>query len=137
MVEPLAGPEHLPLPRIRPGEERAEQVVGQLMAAPMRFIAPDDRRAGKGQIADGVQHLVAHELVRAAEAIRVQHPPAIDDDRILQAATPPKAAGAKTLDLGEMAEGPAIAQLLGKGISRQAERAPRRAEDRKSVVSGT
>ena len=48
------------------------------MARPLGAIAAEDRRSGQREVAHRVQHLVAHELVRTAQALRVQDPAPVD-----------------------------------------------------------
>ena len=66
---------------------------------------PMQRPAGEIQVADAVQHLVAHELVGKAQALLVQHLIVADHDRVLERAAERQAARPQLLDaLGE-AEG--------------------------------
>src|SRR5580698_5578028 len=54
-------------PRLGPGQNGLGQGVVQGMATARRLIAAKDRRAEQRQIAEGVERLVANELVGPAQ----------------------------------------------------------------------
>ena len=85
------------------------------MARAQPFVAPEDRRPGQRQIAQRVQHLVAHRFVGVAQPFGVQHRIAIDHDRIGQRTAAGQAAGAHGVNVALAAEGAAVAQLAHKG----------------------
>ena len=58
--------------------------------------ATTQRCSRERQIADGIQQLMADELVRHAQAGRIQHPRLIDHDRVFQATALGQASGAQT-----------------------------------------
>ncbi len=59
---------------------------------------PQQRRAGKRQVADGIHQLVTDELIRHAQTGGVQHPRLIDHDRVVQTAALRQAGGAQLVD---------------------------------------
>ena len=69
----------------------------------MRDEAATQRRSRERQIADGIQQLMADELVRHAQAGRIQHPRLIDHDRVVQAAALGQAGGAHPINFLEPA----------------------------------
>src|SRR5262245_57553403 len=66
------------------GHQRGKNRVVELVATPNRAISAEDRHAGQRQIADGVERLVADELVRIAGAFRIQHTRIADHDRVFE-----------------------------------------------------
>src|SRR5690348_10816248 len=67
---------------------------------------PDQRTAEHDQVTNQVQNLVAAELVREAQPLRIHHAGFGDDDGILKRASAHQAALAKHLDLINESEGP-------------------------------
>ena len=64
----------------------------------MRDEATTQRCARERQIADGIQQLMADELVRHAQAGRIEHPRLIDHDRVFQATALGQAGGAQLIN---------------------------------------
>ena len=56
----------------------------ELVAAAHRAVDAEQRRAGQRQIADGVERLVAGELVGEAQAFGIEQPLFVDDERVLE-----------------------------------------------------
>ena len=75
------------------------------MAAAVGAVAAEDRRAGKRQVADRVEHLVTGEFVGEAQAFRIDDAIVADNDGVLERGAEGKAARPQLLDLGEEAEG--------------------------------
>src|SRR3546814_7127497 len=59
----------------------------------------DDWGAGQIEVADRIQHLVAHELVVEAQAVLVEDGLAVDHDGVVQRAAAGEAHGAHLLDV--------------------------------------
>ena len=72
-----------------------QREVGHLVPGLVARVAPDDRCTGQSQIANGVEDLVTHEFIRAAQTFRVQDAFAVHNDGILKRAAPTKASGVK------------------------------------------
>ena len=104
-------------PGLAIGEKRLEGHVVELVPATMGAIATEDRRAGKGQIADGVEGFVADELVLVAQALRVHHPVFADDDGVVERGAERETASPEALDVGVEAEGPGAADFLAEGLA--------------------
>ncbi len=67
---------------MRRGNQRADQLRVQRVARLIGDVAADNWRAGKRKIADRVQNFMAHEFIAMAQTFRVDHPAAIDHQRI-------------------------------------------------------
>jgi len=72
----------------RPGvgicEQRLEDEAVQTVTAATGPIGPEDGCAGKREIADGIERLVAHELVRIAETFAIDNAVVANGDGILE-----------------------------------------------------
>src|SRR6185295_1812216 len=87
------------------GEEGAEQLIVEGVAGAAAFEAGEDGAAGEGQVADGVEDLVADIFVGEAEQTRVHQRVAIDHQRVLKIGAAAVTGGAKLLGFLEEAEG--------------------------------
>ena len=54
------------------------------MAATPRGVGAEDGRTGQRQVTDGIERLVAHELVRVAEAFAIDDAIVADGDGVFQ-----------------------------------------------------
>ena len=70
------------------GEQRPQQLVVHGMAGGPPDEAPAQRRTGKIQVAQAVEHLVPDELVRKAQSLVVENAITADHDGVLQRAAP-------------------------------------------------
>src|SRR5579863_6772328 len=100
------------------GEQRREHHRVDLVAGTIGAVGADDRRAGQGEIADGVERLVAHEFVDVAQAFGVEHRVAVESDGIFKRRTKRKAGLPKLLDVADEAEGAGAGNIFteGRGI---------------------
>ncbi len=80
-------------------QQGASKCVVEAMTRLERGVLPDERMAQQVEIADGVQHLVLHELVVVAQALGVEHAVLVQHNRILQAAAQRQTRGAHGLDI--------------------------------------
>ena len=85
------------------------------MAAAARAELPEDRRARKRQIANGVEHLVAHEFVAEAQALRIDDAGVRNGDRILERCAQRESRLPQPLDVGEEAESARARQFAAEG----------------------
>jgi hypothetical protein len=65
----------------------------------------DHREPEERQVADGVEHLVARELVGEAQPLRIEDGELVDHDGVLQASAPGQAGLLHALDVAQEAEG--------------------------------
>ena len=100
-------------------EQRARELVVERVARLVRGVLPDQRMAEQIQVADGVEHLVAHELVVVAQALAVQHAELVQHDGVLQAAAQAEAGGAHRLDVLHEAEGAGARHFLHVRVARE------------------
>src|ERR1700736_633603 len=88
-------------PRLPVREQRLEGEHVEAMAAAIGLVAAENRGAGKADIADRVERLVAHEFVAVTQAFRIDHAILPKDDRIVERSTEAEATRPKLLDVGE------------------------------------
>src|SRR5262249_12001175 len=69
------------------GDQRGKDRIVELVAATDRAIGTQERQACQREIADGIERLMADELVHVARALRVEHPCIADHDRVLKRGT--------------------------------------------------
>src|SRR3546814_14293393 len=69
------------------------------MARPVALEVADDRRADQVEVADRIEHLVAHEFVAEAQALGVEDLLAVHHDGVVQRAAAGEAHGAHLLDV--------------------------------------
>ncbi len=93
------------------GEQRAQQAVVERVAAAMRHEPAAQGGAGQGEVADRVQQLVAHELVRHAQAAGVQHAGLVHHHRIVEAAAEGEAGCLQLRDFAGQREGAGARQF--------------------------
>ena len=86
------------------------------MAAAIGAVAAEDRHAGKGEIADGVEHLVADEFVGEAEAFRVDDAVFADNHGVIERGAEREAAGPELLDIGQEAEGAGTGDIAAEAF---------------------
>src|SRR5829696_6996730 len=111
------------------GEQGLEHREVEAMAAAEGPVGAKQRRAGERQIADGVEHLVADELVRIAQAFRVDDPVVADRDRVLERGAEREAGLPKALDVAHEAEGAGPRDLAAVGLACHRQGAPLPADD--------
>src|SRR5262249_53663450 len=68
--------------RIR--HQRAKYRVIELVAAADRPVGAEDWPAGQREVADGIEHLVAHEFVREARAFWIENAVVADHEGVLE-----------------------------------------------------
>src|SRR6185312_5617217 len=108
------------------GEQRLEQATIERMAGPHAAEMADHRRTREIQVAERVEHLVAHELVDIAQPLAIEHAIAVDDHGIVERAAAREAGGAHLTDPMKEAEGGRAAQIAFKacGVDRDGEVLP-------------
>src|SRR5262245_37247177 len=82
------------------------------MAAPLDGEVTLDGHAEQRQIAEQVEHLVAHELVRPAQPVAIQDAVVVHHHGVVEVAAPGQAVAPEHLDLPQEAEGARAADLL-------------------------
>jgi hypothetical protein len=97
--------------RTRRGEERPQELVGQHVTRAHTGVARQKRRTGQRQVAQRIQHLVAHGLVGMAEAAGAENGVAIDDHRVVIGPAKRQARGMHRVHIRLTAEGAAVAIL--------------------------
>src|ERR1700686_2267915 len=83
----------------------------ELMPAAHRPISADQRRASERQVADGVDRLVAHELVGEPHTLRIEHAVFGDHDRILERGAERVTGFPELGDVAHETEGPGPRQI--------------------------
>src|SRR5258708_3278332 len=86
-------------------EQAVQKAVVVAMSGPGRGHAGQHRRSGQIEVADAIEHLVAHELVFEPQALVVEDAIAADADGVLERATAGEAGGAQAVDVLDEAEG--------------------------------
>ena len=71
-------------PGRRIGHQRRQHRVIELVAATHRAIDAKQRRARQRKIADGVERLVAGELIREAQAVRIKQTILVNDKGVVE-----------------------------------------------------
>src|SRR3546814_3403211 len=85
------------------------------MARPVALEVADDRRADQVEVADRIEHLVAHEFVAEAQALGVEDLLAVHHDGVVQRAAAGEAHGAHLLDVLCEAEGAGARDIALEG----------------------
>lgn len=67
------------------GEQRAQQLVVEAVARLVRGIRREQRMPDHVQVADRIEHLVAHELVVVAQRVVVEDAVLVEHDRVVHA----------------------------------------------------
>jgi hypothetical protein len=75
------------------------------VAAATGPVGAKDRRTSKGEVANGIERLVAHELIRIAEAFAIDDAVVADGDGILERGAEGKARGPQALHVLHEAKG--------------------------------
>src|SRR5439155_24278488 len=88
------------------GEERAEERVVERMAGAATFETADDRCTGKGQVADRVEDLVAHEFIFEALQSGVAEEVTVDSERVPERSAVREAGRAQCVQFGDESERP-------------------------------
>ncbi len=88
-----------------------------------------DARAEQGEVAEQVEHLVAHELVREAQAVAIQHAIRIEHDGVVEAGAARATRAPECVDLADEAEGARARDLALEGRFGEIEVAQRLAAD--------
>src|SRR5512134_3061810 len=94
----------------------------------------DDGRAREVQVADGVEHLVAHELVRIAQPFLVENTVTADHNGVVQRSSPRQTRGPQFLNLIKEAEGARPSKLLLESSTNQIHRQRLTAHDGPAIV---
>ena len=79
----------------------SEQLVGEAMSRTGRGYLTFKPGSQQRQVANQVQGLVPHRLVRPAQAARVLHAGVIENDSVVEASAPREAGGPHRLHFGE------------------------------------
>jgi len=77
----------------------------ELVAATDGLVGRQQRLAGQRQIADRIEHLVAHELVGKAQALRIEHAVFADHQRVVERGAEREARAPELGDVLHEAEG--------------------------------
>ena len=88
----------------------------------VRSVLADQRVSEQVQVADRVEHLVLGEFVVVAQALGVQDPRLVEDDRILEIAAERQTGGTHRLDVLHEAESPRAADFLDVRMLREIDR---------------
>ena len=102
-------------PGIGIGEHGLQHQAVQAMAAPAGAVSAEDRRAGQSQVSDGVECLVAHELVGIAQALAIDDAVVADSDGVVERSAKGQAGRPQALDVLHEAEGARPRQLAAEG----------------------
>src|SRR5262245_43225480 len=101
-------------PSVSVGEHGLEHQRVQSMAAALRAIGAKDRRAGKCEVADRVERLVAHELVGEAQAFAIDDAVVADCDGVLKRGAKRKTGSPQPLNVLHEAEGAGPGKLAAE-----------------------
>ena len=112
------------------GERLADQLVVQGMAGLHRDEVADHRHAQKREVADGVEDLVAHELIGEAKPLGVQDVEVVHHHGVLQGTAPRQARAVQLLHVALEAESARPRDLLPEGAAVQLESASLVADQR-------
>ena len=107
---------------VRIGHQRGQHRVIELVAAANGAVGGEQRLAGQGQIADGVENLVAHEFVGEAQAFRIEHAILGDHQRIGERGAERVAGAPQFGDVLHEAEGAGARDLAAEGLRLDVER---------------
>src|SRR6185436_773966 len=102
-------------PSVGVRKQRLEHQRVQPVAAALRVIGSQDRRAGKRKVADRVKRLVAHELVGETQTFAVDDAVVADCDGVFERGAERKAGGPQALHILHEAEGARARQFAAEG----------------------
>src|SRR5215471_2473516 len=122
---PPARPQRLavdPGPGAGVRHQRADHRMIELVAAARGAIGREQGPARQREIADRVQDLVTDELVRKAQALRVEDAVVADDQRVLQRGAERVARIPQSGDIAHEAEGAGAGDLAAEAVGPQVER---------------
>ncbi len=97
--------------QLGPGQQLAHEPLMQRVPAALHLDVGLEAHAQQGQVAEQVEHLVAHELVRPAQPLAVEHAALVQHDGVVEAAAPPEPGAPQRLDLVQEAERTRAAHL--------------------------
>src|SRR5262249_8482364 len=113
-------------PRGRIGDQSGEHGVIESVAATHRPVGAEDRRAREREVADGVERLVTHELVREAETLGIEAAVLADHERVLERGAQRVTRPPQLADVAQEPEGAGARDLApeGRGTDLERQRLP-------------
>src|SRR5690606_25158525 len=80
--------------------------------------AADETTTGKGKVTNGIQHLMAHELVRIAQSFRIDHALVLaDHDGVFERGAESEARSPQPLDILDEAEGAGAGNIANERLA--------------------
>ena len=101
------------------GEEGMKQAVRHVMPRAHTAITPDYGHTGKGEIAHGIEHLMADEFVPVAQALAIENAALVHDDRVLERTAAREADLPQGFHIAQRTERARIRIIADKSIARE------------------